>query len=355
MISIQKHLESVTGDVDALLKETVEELWNDLNPKNTDGSLADRSLIKSVSKYRPRLDEPAYIALFGADVVVRQVAYLDYIADADNLKHIITAAPSELDDVIAAANAKLEPGDLFKIVDDNIHPESFGLKLLSQVFKYDNYRSSSHCISRYKKLGFDGATCPYCNETPMKIVPKAEEHNHKDLMLFDIDHFYSKSSFPYLALSFYNHIPSCKTCNQIYKRASEFSLSTHIHPYHRCFDSHYHFQLNHGVLINQPPSTVKIRKKSTFEENLLTDLHIEARYQSNLDQARIARLVEILSSNSHILRGGEENDADRMRLKERLADFGAITDHKKILSQCYSKLQRDTIAMFDPHNLLQLQ
>lgn len=354
MISIQKHLESVTGDVDALLKETVNDLWHELNPKNADGSFADRSLIKSVSKFRPKLNEPAYIALVGAEVVARQVDYLDHIADIDNLKQIITALPSELDDVIATANEILEPGDLFTIVDEKIHPDSFGLNLLSEVFKYSNYRGSNHCINRYKKLGFNGATCPYCNETTMKIVPKEDEDKFNELMLFDIDHFYSKSMFPYLALSFYNHIPSCKACNQTYKGANEFAFTTHIHPYHRCFDTHYNFQLNHGVLVNEAPTKVKARKKSIFEERLLADLQIEARYQGNLGHARITRLVEILSRYSHILREGAENDEDRMRLKERLADFGLISNHKQILSQCYSKLQRDTIAMFDPNNTLEL-
>jgi hypothetical protein len=355
MINIKKHLESITTDVSALLSETVEELWNDLNPKNLDDSYADRSLIRCVEKYRLTLNDPEYRKSAGDAVVARQIAYMDYLANIDNLKHIITASPAELDDVIVKANEILEPDDFLLIVDEKIHKDSFGPNLLSQVFKYDNYRGSEHCAARYKKLGFDNATCPYCNEATMKIVPKEDEGRFNQLMLFDIDHFYSKSAHPYLALSFYNHIPSCKACNQTYKGKNEFSFATHIHPYDRCFDTLYSFQLNHGVLRSDPPTTVKVTKKSTFEEKLLADLQIESRYITNLGYARLNQLVRILSNYSHILRGGVENEDDRARLKGRLEDFGLITTQKHILSQCYSKLQRDTIAMFDPNNTLELQ
>lgn len=355
MINIKKHLESITTDVSALLSETVEELWNDLNPKNMDSSYADRSLIRCVEKYRLKLNDPQYIQLAGDAVVARQIAYMDYIANIDNLKHIITASPAQLDEVIAKTNEMLEPGDWLITDGEKIHKFSFGPNLLSQVFKYDNYRSSGHCASRYKKLGFDNATCPYCNEATMKIVPKEDEDKFDHFMLFDIDHFYSKSAYPYLALSFYNHIPSCKACNQTYKGKNEFSFATHIHPYHRCFDTLYSFQLNHGVLQSDPPTTVKVKKKSTFEEKLLADLQIERRYLTNLGHARLSQLVKILSNHSHILREGVENEDDRARLKERLEDFGLITTQKHILSQCYSKLQRDTVAMFDPNNTLELQ
>ncbi|TFH80957.1 hypothetical protein [Pseudomonas kribbensis] len=354
MINIKKHLESITTDVSALLSEIVEELWNDLNPKNTDGTYSERSLIRCVEKYRLTLDDPEYIKLAGNAVVARQVTYMDYIANIDNLKNIITASPAQLDDVIAKANEILEPGDLLITLDEKIHKDSFGPNLLSQVFKYDNYRGSGHCTNRYRKLGFDKATCPYCNEATMKIVPKEDEEKFDQFMLFDIDHFYSKSAHPYLALSFYNHIPSCKACNQTYKGKNEFSFATHIHPYHRCFDTLYSFQLNHGVLRSDPPTTVKVTKKSDFEEKLLADLQIERRYRTNLEHARLSQLVKILSNYSHILRDGAENDDDRVRLKERLEDFGLIATQKHILSQCYSKLQRDTLAMFDPNNTLGL-
>ncbi|RWU17254.1 hypothetical protein DM813_28255 [Pseudomonas alkylphenolica] len=354
MISILKHLETLTDNVSFLLSETVEELWEDLNPQNIDGSYSARSLIARVHALRPELEKADYVALVGAEIVARQLTYIDYISDSSNLKKIITAAPQQLDDIIEHANTILRPGDLFIIENEKIHPKSFGPRLLSQVFTYSNYRSSHQCINRYRKLGFDGSTCPYCNEVIMRIVRVEDEHTVDEKMLFDIDHFYSKSLYPYLALSFYNHIPSCKSCNQGFKGTKEFTLATHIHPYNRCFDTLYNFQLNHGVLRNEAPNLLGIRKKSIFDDKLLTDLKLESRYRGNLEPARITDLIEILANYSHLLRGGVTNEDERARLKQRLKDFGIIATQQRILKRCYSKLQRDTIAMFDPDNVLQL-
>lgn len=352
MISILKHLELLSDDVNVLLAETAEGLWNDLNPRKTNNEHHAHALISRVQRLRPELQEAGYVALVGVEVAKRQLAYLDHISDELVLKKIITATPRELDELITNTNSIINPTDFYTIVDGKIHPSSFGNRLLSRVFTYDNYRGSEHCINRYKTLGFDGATCPYCNETTMRIVPVSDENKIDQKMLFDIDHFYSKKRYPYLALSFYNHIPSCRSCNQTFKGDTEFTLTTHIHPYDRCFDSLYNFQLNHGILINEEPRLVGIRKKSEFEDKLLSDLEIEARYRGNLEPARIGDLVSILTRYAHILRDGDDNEDDRARLKERLEDFGIIYHQNRILKRGYSKLLRDTISMFDPDNTL---
>ena len=55
MINILKHLELITNDVELLLNETADELWNDLNPKNADGSYSDKSLIARTQSFRLEL------------------------------------------------------------------------------------------------------------------------------------------------------------------------------------------------------------------------------------------------------------------------------------------------------------
>lgn len=354
MISIMKHLELLTDDVNQLLAETAEELWGELNPRGVGGSYLARSLVARVKNFRSELEKQEYIALVGDKVATRQRKYIDYISDESVLKHIITAPPLELDKIIANAQAIIRPADLFTIVDGKVHVLSFGNRLLSNVFTYRNYRGSDLCVNRYIKLGFNNASCPYCNDTKLKIVPIAEEHKVDKKMLFDIDHFYSQKKYPYLALSFYNHIPSCQPCNQHFKGETEFTLSTHIHPYDRCFDTLYNFQLNHGVLIGEPPNLVGIRKKSIFNDELVTDLKIKDRYKENFEPARIDYLISILANYSHILRGGIENADDQAILKQRLNDFGVIYNQNEMLKRDHSKFLRDTIAIFDPNNALGL-
>lgn len=50
-----------------------------------------------------------------------------------------------------------------------------------------------------------------------------------------LDHYFSKSTFPILQLSFYNLIPSCETCNVRIKGQSELEYGVHVHPYESGF------------------------------------------------------------------------------------------------------------------------
>lgn len=47
----------------------------------------------------------------------------------------------------------------------------------------------------------------------------------------EFDHFFDKATYPMLALSIYNLIPSCTICNNTLKGSVKFDLHTHIHPY----------------------------------------------------------------------------------------------------------------------------
>ncbi|MGB5981742.1 MAG: hypothetical protein WBG46_06325 [Nonlabens sp.] len=74
----------------------------------------------------------------------------------------------------------------------------------------------------------DFHSCTYCNrEYAMTYRP--DGHKGK-AMVPQFDHWYPKASFPLLALSFYNLIPSCATCNTI-KSKIDMDLDKHLHPY----------------------------------------------------------------------------------------------------------------------------
>ncbi len=50
------------------------------------------------------------------------------------------------------------------------------------------------------------SVCPYCNRNFIYNAGKKRSS--------ELDHFYPKDVYPWLAVSFYNLIPSCKVCNQ---------------------------------------------------------------------------------------------------------------------------------------------
>lgn len=66
--------------------------------------------------------------------------------------------------------------------------------------------------------------CPYCNRQYTFTVKK---NNGENGVRPQFDHFHPKSKYPYLALSFYNLIPSCPTCNHA-KSETEISINPYV-------------------------------------------------------------------------------------------------------------------------------
>lgn len=115
------------------------------------------------------------------------------------------------------------------------------IDIYSIVKKDENKKIKSKAEWIYKKLNVK--VCPYCNRVyTLKIDLTKEEEKIK--LLFDFDHFFNKSRYPYLSVSFYNLIPSCSICNTHFKRDIEFSVEKNIHPYLGGFNKEVTFTLN---------------------------------------------------------------------------------------------------------------
>jgi len=56
----------------------------------------------------------------------------------------------------------------------------------------------------------DMKVCPYCNRNYIFNFLKANKKN----ATAQLDHFFDKGTYPYLAICMYNLVPSCSTCNQ---------------------------------------------------------------------------------------------------------------------------------------------
>ena len=78
------------------------------------------------------------------------------------------------------------------------------------------------------KLGL--RTCPYCNKNYVFTISDKSKKSGK-LVNATFDHWFSKSKYPLLKISFYNLIPSCSNCNSSIKKDDNFHTDTHIHPY----------------------------------------------------------------------------------------------------------------------------
>ena len=70
--------------------------------------------------------------------------------------------------------------------------------------------------------------CPYCQQAGALTI-----FRDSDDMAFrpTLDHFYPKAQYPFLALSLFNLVPSCHTCNSSLKTTKDFYVEPHLHPF----------------------------------------------------------------------------------------------------------------------------
>lgn len=148
----------------------------------------------------------------------------------NNLKDIITTPPANL----MLANNK------FKAIKGKkkLNPNS----VLKKIFDYDNFiRKKEEKYDAYdlaEKL--DLRVCLYCNRM-YTLTIKTSNKKQQHITRPEFDHFFDKSTYPMLALSIYNLIPSCTICNSTLKGSQKFGLDTHIHPYIDSCLSHYKY------------------------------------------------------------------------------------------------------------------
>lgn len=350
MINIKNHLVSTGKIVDVLLKEKAELLWDHLNPH-----AKKSTIITDAGNFLAQVKSSDHEKKYTKAAALRHIGFMQHLTKKDKLKEIITAEPKDLEKLSKQLGALLTPVD-YKSPFNNKKIVSFSELLLLKVFKYTKYRNSDFCSKLYVDLNFLQATCPYCNEYPVKIVQNLRKGSKKPILHFDLDHFYAKSQHPYFAISFYNHIPSCKYCNSLHKGTAPFDINTHIHPYIESFDNHYVFKYSHKAIIGEAVSDVAIKKTSNVNDELCSALGLEERYKTNLGYANINRLIEMLTDHSQILaEKSVNNEKELTLLKERLIDFGLQLDGNKILEKPWSKMQRDLVKFIDIHNQLKLE
>lgn len=124
-------------------------------------------------------------------------SYLKSLLDDNELKLLITARPDNLKGIITSTK--------------NTNPDFFSPKSYSNFVLRNLFINSCYDKEEFSKLDFikriDIDTCPYCNRNYIYFLSKENQIKPQ------IDHFYPKSIYPILGVSFYNLIPSCQTCN----------------------------------------------------------------------------------------------------------------------------------------------
>lgn len=120
-------------------------------------------------------------------------------------------------------------------------PDDFNLFKSKYDTLIQNYkdRFKNYMVGQYERIIYDEGigywlanelkidVCPYCNRQYTFTV------NSKKKTRPQFDHFYSKSDYPYFALSFYNLIPSCSECNRI-KGRDDIKFNPYVEDFGNC-------------------------------------------------------------------------------------------------------------------------
>ena len=155
---------------------------------------SQKSKSYSIKKYLELLKK---IIDKGKDFIVQKELFLDY----EN---------KEIDKIIKIMKKKSKSILEIRFEKLNISEEY----LPNQLFCYKKLQTGNKDWNRHKLLSLIGIEiCPYCQRNYISSY----EENNDEKTTADLDHFYPKSLYPFLALSLYNFIPSCQICNSRFK------------------------------------------------------------------------------------------------------------------------------------------
>ena len=176
------------------------------------------------------------------------------IVKKKNLKPWVTSVSGALDDICTYLTDDIYLEELILCIPDTAIQTENAIKVkiklpavLSENVK--NFVNSIIDYSLFENYAYDIAkslnvnTCPYCNRNYINTVI---DKKGKQIIRPTFDHFFPQKLHPFLALSFYNLIPSCYFCNSSLKSSNPINIDTHIHPYKEGFDKDATFH----ILIN---------------------------------------------------------------------------------------------------------
>ena len=194
----------------------------------------NRDFIQLAEEHRKKLKSAYNIKKDIKDKVASESGKLKYFYKflQINLDLILTANPSQISNKIIP-RVKFILGSEFFTTDKETNKSH--INVLKKIFDYDLFakHKKKYCAySLVQTLKIN--VCPYCNR---QYITTLEPIDNKGGTRPTLDHFYLKSDYPYLALSFWNLIPSCYSCNSQLRGTKKIGL----HPYIQGFEGILHF------------------------------------------------------------------------------------------------------------------
>lgn len=180
--------------------------------------------------------------------------------------------------------------------------------------------------------------CPYCNRQYIF----GTDNNRKVSAQFD--HFYSKSKYPYLALSFYNLIPCCPTCNR-----AKGEDHIEINPYIEGFENNAKFTIDSPLNCILKNTDWEIRFES--DERCKTNIQafaLDELYKKHKDYAYEIALKSIANQKGYF--NELKNSFSKLGITDELIErilWGNYLDNDQLSNRPLSKMALDIINQFN--------
>lgn len=247
-----------------------------------------------------------------------------------SLEEVITAKPEKLHEI-----AMVYKGDT---TFDFMKNEYKKFTIKTDDDTYDAYKLAQ---------SLNVTVCPYCNRNYTFTVCSQNGSTRPQF-----DHFYDKATYPILALSFYNLIPSCPTCNTSIKGRKQFSLKTHVHPYVGGFEDKAHFALHvneSSFYYDEKGFDLDLGSDDTKAKKNIDDFALQEIYQNHKDIVLELIQKSVMYNESYIeelMQNYEgtlfKNEEDLLRLI-----FGGYIADEELGKRPLSKLTKDILEQLE--------
>ena len=251
----------------------------------------------------------------------------------DELRNLITAKPETFETLIDGFKTNLPN---FLEVGHKCYHTIYNVFISSCYNQPEKFCK----LDFIKRIAID--TCPYCNRNYIYYLSKAHEIKPQ------IDHFFPKSLYPFLGMSFYNLIPSCQTCNGFGAKEEKDPLAEGLrNPYLiRTSDFSFGYQIKSSSILDAliDKSSIKLQMSRNIAGNMRV-FKLKELYQQHTDH-----VIELIIKSkvkypetyrrylkTYIEKGVQisDNDIDRMILGNYASEAEI---HKRPLAKLYQNI-----------------
>lgn len=265
-----------------------------------------------------------------------------YFTD-EKLTEILSATPDQFDGLVYDIESK--GFDKTKLDLAFVGCDKSGTKKgTTSGYGYFSKKDKSRYTAYDLADNLDVSVCPYCNRNYTFTIRKF----YNEYTRPEFDHFYNKKEYPYLALSFYNLIPSCHICNSTIKGNKDFKFSTHLHPYVDDFDERTQFRIypmSADYLKDKNEFNLVVKSIDPFDTRTkqnIKDFALNIQYKEHRDIALETMLRAIIYPDSQ-LKEFLKNHPDLFENKEEVEKtvFCAPVKSSEINQRIHTKMIND--------------